>query len=418
MNNMITYMIYLWTFINIGRPQDIIIVLQKFAPGVIVAILSLLCYTMSRQSDSKYRKSVRNVVEFKLLMMFFLMLIISTPFGYYPRISIGFLKDFLLKFGLYLYLVIKVINTRERINGLIKTLFFCGLAMGAAAYLNQDSSPRVSIGSSYDPNDLAMLMVTIIPLGIIHLFMQVSVMSKLMFFSGTVFMLFAVVATQSRGGFIGLVVITASFIWIKIERLSRLKRIIPVVALVIAFASFASPAYIDRLTTIFDESTDEGTGQGSGRLLVWKRALVIAAANPILGVGPNAFESAYGDFLDNDKFPADLSRQATGVSKWQTAHNTILLVLVESGIPGLFLFLAINFGCIKNLVRVMKLPSDQNPNIGTMKMWSSALLVSFFGFHTCGMFLSQSYTSLLYVIYLLSGAILRQATGYNDISKS
>ena len=122
MRNFPVYMIYLWTFVDVGRPQDIFPVIGRFFPGVLAAALCLGAYIISGEGSREDCPSLWELPEAKLFAAFGIMMLISTPFGYYPRLSLEFMKDFILKFGLYLYLVMKLITTRERIVGLFGTL--------------------------------------------------------------------------------------------------------------------------------------------------------------------------------------------------------------------------------------------------------------------------------------------------------
>jgi O-antigen ligase len=183
------------------------------------------------------------------------------------------------------------------------------------------------------------------------------------------------------------------------------KKVFLILLSCLLFIAVAGPAYWNRISTIRDYEADD-----SGRILVWKRSLVIAASHPILGVGPDAFMTAYGDFLEKDRFPKELSRRTTGVRVWQTAHSAYLLVLVELGIPGLLLFLAINYRSLRNLRKIRQLDLSEAGELRTLQPWSHGLTISLIGFLTCGLFISQSYNSLIYLICALSGSILRILT--------
>ena len=405
MRNFSVCMIYLWTFVNVGRPQDIFPIIGKISPGVLVAALSLVSYLLSNERAQQNRLSIWDCPEVKLFVAFAITMVISAPFGYYPRMSLEFLKDFILKFGLYLYLVMKLITTRERVVGLFWTLLICGLAMGIAAFFQPESDLRTFVGTTYDPNDLAMLMVTILPLCFVPIFMPGKFQVKMASFIGTVFILIAIVATRSRGGFIGLIVITLAGLVLRIPNVSGSKKMFLILLSCLLFVAVAGPVYWNRISTIRDYEADE-----SGRILVWKRSLVIATSHPILGVGPDAFMTAYGDFLEKDRFPKELSRRTTGVRVWQTAHSAYLLVLVELGIPGLLLFLAINYHSLRNLRKIRQLDLSEAGKLRTLQLWSSGLTISLVGFLTCGLFISQSYNTLIYLICALSGSILRIIT--------
>lgn len=414
MRNLPTYMVYLWTLISIGRPQDIFPFLQDLYPGKIVAALSLGAFLLFNNEASKNGKSFWSFQDFRLIMAFAFMAVISTPFGYYPGMSVEFLGEFLFKFGLYLYLVIRLINTKERIEGFLYTIIISGVAMGVAAVLQQKTGGRTHVGDMYDPNDLAMLMVTILPISFMSIFVVKRLLAKILLLLCSTFLLVAITTTQSRGGFIGLVIVAICIIFIKIKKVSRIKRIIPIAILGFIFIYSMGGEYKDRIRSIF-ENTDEG----AGRILVWKRTLFIIKDHPILGVGPNAFMTAYGDYLANDRFEGELSRTSAG-GKWQTAHNSFLLVLAELGLPGLIIFVSILYLTFRNLRRIMKLPLADNEESKNIKYHATALMISLAGFLTCSFFLSQAYNGLIYVIFVLSNSMIRNCgdakTGYESLN--
>lgn len=47
---------------------------------------------------------------------------------------------------------------------------------------------------------------------------------------------------------------------------------------------------------------------GPNRIAAWKRSLGIDKDHPILGVGPDAFITAYGHYLESDKLTGEFSR--------------------------------------------------------------------------------------------------------------
>ena len=83
----------------------------------------------------------------------------------------------------------------------------------------------------------------------------------------------------------------------------------------------AGAAYKERISTIFEDVSS--LQAGSGRMMVWKRSLVIFSDHPILGVGPACFQTAYGRYLDKGWFKGDIWREAS-TGSWRVAHNSFL----------------------------------------------------------------------------------------------
>jgi len=107
-------------------------------------------------------------------------------------------------------------------------------------------------------------------------------------------------------------------------------------------------ASLDRLGTAYAELS--GGGNLTGRTDIWHDAFLRFLDNPILGVGSDAF--------------------ATVSEHRLVAHNSFLSVLVETGIVGLVLFVAL-FGIA--LFCTFKLPKLE------ANLWRTALLIWFLG---------------------------------------
>src|SRR5205823_14099218 len=81
---------------------------------------------------------------------------------------------------------------------------------------------------------------------------------------------------------------------------------------------------------------DIGAGSFGGRGVIWKAGLQQAQEHPLRGVGAGAFPAAIAPTLGH---------------RW-SAHETFLTVLVEEGIIGIVLLLAIAVGAAKRLQQV------------------------------------------------------------------
>ncbi|MFC1884334.1 O-antigen ligase family protein [Thermodesulfobacteriota bacterium] len=404
MNKLPVYMLYLWTFVAIGRPQDVFPALMAIHPGDIAAGLSIITYIIWGEKTKK----VLLYPEFKLFIAFFIIAAISTPLGVYPKWSLELITDFFLKIGILLYLVTQQVTTEDRIHGMLNTLVFSGVVMAVATIATTQEGIRASVGSTYDPNDMALLMVITLPLALTQALSTKKVIWKTVCFSGAVMCLIALIATQSRGGFMGLLVVGLFILFTKMPGLPKKKIVFASLVLALFFVIKMGSDYENRINTIFDDVSS--LRAGSKRMLIWQRSLVIASDYPILGAGPYCFNTAYGYYLENDKFVGELSPvyDEWAAYKWATAHNSFLLVLVEMGIVGLAIFLAIIFKTFINLRKINEEFSNRSESI-SLALQSIGIKISLIGFLVCGFFLSQSYNIIPYLFCFLSGTILRNA---------
>jgi hypothetical protein len=115
-----------------------------------------------------------------------------------------------------------------------------------------DSSFRgmgVEAGIFADPNDLALLFNTSVPLLLYFLFER---KRKLISLAGLILVLTAVMLTYSRGGFVGLCAVGVGYFLLSRKRGKGALPLIVVIAL--CFWVLAPQDYKDRISTIKDEA--------------------------------------------------------------------------------------------------------------------------------------------------------------------
>jgi len=393
-------MLCIWTFIHVGRPQDIFTFLLPYHIGDIAAAVTILSYYFTAQQ----RPQIRTYPEVRLFVLFLGLAALSAPFGYYPRKGLEFLLEFGVKIGIYLWLIAKLITTEERIQSILKTLMFSGFAMALSAILGAAAGGRIGGGATYDPNDLALILVTTLPIAIMLGLSSPSLRWKTICFGAAALNLIGIIATQSRGGFLGLLALGSFMLSVKLPSISKKKFILILSVLAMIFGTYLGAEYKERIQTIFEEDYSD-ISAGSSRIGLWRQCLHIARDHPILGVGPGAFSTAFGHYLESDKFPEELSRDQVG-GKWQTAHNSFLLVLNEMGLPGLLIFLTINIRSFRNCHRVRASPANHNLT-SDLRVQATTLQMALLGFLVCAFFISQTYNSLIYSFCFLSGAMVR-----------
>ncbi len=112
-----------------------------------------------------------------------------------------------------------------------------------------------------------------------------------------------------------------------------------VVLLLAGVLWFSQPA-VQRLTP---QAAAQDVHSGSFRLETWKGTLRMALANPILGVGPGAFEWRYPRYAS--------------VGFTRLAHNSYLDLMAEAGLPALLLLVAMGIGWLTRALQP-ELPAE------------------------------------------------------------
>jgi tetratricopeptide (TPR) repeat protein len=105
------------------------------------------------------------------------------------------------------------------------------------------------------------------------------------------------------------------------------------ILLVLATAFFSSPggrAFVREAESIFDPRT----GTNRTRIYMWEASLKMIRDHPLRGVGPGEFQYAYPAYRD----PAERGLHGYNIST-ENPHNDYFHIGVETGIPGLLMFL-------------------------------------------------------------------------------
>ncbi|MFT3756169.1 MAG: O-antigen ligase family protein [Pseudoxanthomonas sp.] len=228
------------------------------------------------------------------------------------------------------------------------------------------------VGIFSDPNDLGMLFVISLPMAI-YLGSRGGFLGlrRLFWFCGCLLLAYGIYLTNSRGSFLAVVAMTAVYIWI--QRGVIWAAMLGAGAMVVLRMM---PSRLDELNV--QESS------ASGRIDAWYEGMQMFIAHPVLGVGAGQFTEYH----------------------YLTAHNSIILVLAETGIIGFalwFAFVGCGFWMMYRIVRFEPEFKDEDDVVEWQEARTMALvlLVAQSGFFAAAFFLSRSYVILLYLLAAL-----------------
>ena len=276
--------LFLFCFVLYVRPYEFfpqVPLLQSIA--LILALATLAVYVPTQLAlEGKLTIRPR---EIKLLTGLLVIALLSVPLALDPMMAWnGFIDYF--KVVLMFLVLINVVRTERRLRllFLLVLIVSCVLAAGA---VNDYMAGRLDlggrrikgmIGGMFDnPNDLALHLVTIIPIAIALVFSSRALRKKLFYLCAATLMTAGVVVTFSRGGFLAMFCMAAVLAWRVGQRHKWIiAMVLPVV--LVAFIVFAPGGYRSRLATTNDDSS-------AMRLDDLKRSLFISAHHPLLGVG-------------------------------------------------------------------------------------------------------------------------------------
>jgi probable O-glycosylation ligase (exosortase A-associated) len=371
----------LFTIILYYRPYELstsLVWMQSSA--FVVAVFTLLFY-IPTQLGLHGNLTVRPR-EINLILLFLLAAVLSLPLAIEQTWAWNTFQTF-LKVVLMFIVMVNVVLTRKRLRALILLALFTSCILSASAVNDYRlgklalGNERIQglIGNLFDnPNDLALHLVTMIPLAIAFLMVSRSGIKKLIFAGAAVLMVAGVVATFSRGGFIGTIVIFGMLAW----RLSKRNKLLIATCLPVAlilFMIFAPGGYRTRLGTTADDSA-------GARYDELKRSIFVALHHPILGVGMNNYVN-YSNL-----------NHAT--------HNAYTQVASELGIPAMVIYIMFLIAPLKRLRRIER-ETISNREKSEFYYFAIGLEVSLIGYMTASFFLSVAY--LWYLYYLVAYTI-------------
>jgi len=306
-------------------------------------------------------------------------------------------------FGTTILVFLLVVASARHLVDIRRLLMFSAIGGAIFALMGpiQGLVPIRGFGAGgYDPNDSAMYLVSALP---ILVFFAVS--SKKL--SGKVFAglaafaaLGAIVATQSRGGFLGLAAVLI-FMLLFFRGIRVGTKILVVGVFCIGLAFTADAAYWERMETITEMDDGYGEGTVGGRTNIWKRGVGYMFQNPLTGVGIFNFPVAEGQSPEI----AEQIRRGIG-TKFSAAHSMWVQVGAELGIPGFLAFVGM-FGHVGwGLWGISKRRSRWRTDRETSLM-ASTILASLVGVAVAGSFLSNAYWAMVWAPLAMGVALMR-----------
>ena len=297
-----------------------------------------------------------------------------------------------VKYMIVSSVMIKIIDSDERIEFLLGVFAACGMGMALSTILNyfvmgrtfEESYRGMALESGIfgDPNDLAMLFNVTLP---ILLYFFTKKRKKVLCFMGLAVVITAIMLTYSRGGFLGLC--TVGFGFSLLMRRGKASYVLLVLAAGVLFWGLAPEKYKQRISSIREEAQiDQETGKYRGRIEGWKTGITEGMKRPVLGVG------------------AGCSYYMAGFSMrdWHAIHNSFIQVFSEMGILGLAPFVLLFFLPYKQFRGLRRLGQA---GLETHLERFRFLLLSLVAFAGTSFFLPQAYSP---IFYFLTGLILVQ----------
>lgn len=366
-----------------ARVHEVHPILWRWRPALLIAVIGG-AFALSRTSASVIRRAMHDRA-FRLCAAYVVWAAVTVPLSLYPGGSLDAIQGLLP--ALVVLLVILMCRPGPSVlERLLRGFVVLCTLTAAESLITGRATPegRLTGVGSFDPNDLAAVCAMAVPLAL-GLVTRDRGHRKVLWASSLALLLFVLVKTNSRGGFVALGIATLVFVAGQPGR----RRLIGAATCVVAAVTFWTLApndFRERMRTIRSVETDYNYSEYNGRRMVWKRAIGYTMRSPIFGVGIGAFPVAEG---------LECGRIRSSGCRWTATHNAYLQAASELGIPGLLLFLAIVGSGVRRSLRLWR--SDG----GVGALHRPELFAALLGWAVAAIFLSHAYFYLSFSLIAL-----------------
>jgi len=234
--------------------------------------------------------------EVNLVLLLTLCALLSIPLAIRPNEGYQAFIDQFGKAVLIFIVTVNAVSSERRLKGLLWLALAVSCTLSIAALLNYRAGLltvegyRVggSIGGMFsNPNEMALQLVTILPIAIGLLLGTRGLVSKVFYGACAALMAAGITVTFSRGAFLGLLGAIVVLLW-KIGRRHRLSAMMVVLIATASFIAIAPGGYGQRVLSIFNSDLDPNASSTLRRQVLW-RSIYVALRHPLLGVGIGNF---------------------------------------------------------------------------------------------------------------------------------
>ncbi|HEX8948212.1 MAG TPA: O-antigen ligase family protein [Dissulfurispiraceae bacterium] len=351
--------------IDYGRPQDIMPPIGSLRPGALI-VLVLSSFLL-------VKGGILMLLRNRQMMMtgaFVLLLAAYVPFAVNNYFAFMAARTMLLYVPFILSTVICV-DSVERLKKMI--LVFLVLMVYISAYGILHSG--VGSGNYFkDENDLSLFINMWLPFCYFGALHEKRWTGKTLYLLAMAAGITAVVASSSRGGFLGLACVML-VCWLYSAR--KLSALVALGMLALMLYAYAGDAYWARMDTM--TNTDAGTA--FERLKSWEAGWRMFLDNP-LGVGGENFQVRFPEYQ-----PDEFLRNMWG----RVAHSLWFTLIPELGIPGILIYSFLLFYNLKDVFFLKGLGSLPDADRRYLHSLSLSFLASMAGYFASGSFLSVLY---------------------------
>lgn len=262
--------------------------------------------------------------------------------------------------------------------------FWCVIYLFIAIFTIKNA-PKGPGDFTSDPNDACLALGMGIPFAYYALQQANLTRNKRLFYYLCLFLIFAgIVATNSRGGFLGMITGLLAIWWMSKSRVKTM--LYAMVGLLLTggiLLSVVPQSYVKDIESINDTEDDTRVE----RLRTWEIAWIMFKNNPLLGVGAGNFSSTVGHYQHLTSWWTGAQKSLNG----RVTHSSHFQVLSELGLVGSIIYGYIMFFVPLKLLKIYKRFDPNDTEQLQLKLFCQSLIASMGVFVIAGAFISVAY---------------------------
>jgi putative inorganic carbon (HCO3(-)) transporter len=393
-----------FTIILLLSPQNWVPVLKPLRIAFLAAGLGIGSLLWNRW---RYRRPLGLTREMLTCFALPAWAFLTLPLSYWPGGSVVTLTDLYIKAVIIFWLLPNAVTTKRGLMRLAAVLLLCTVPLAGTGvnnflsgnFITETDVARIvgyDAGLSGNPNDLALMLNLLIPLGIALFVGATRPAVRIFCLAALAIDVVGVIVTFSRAGFLALAAIALIY-FVKLIRRPGPDRAWAIAVLLLAILSLPllPSSYVDRVATVTDIDSDT-TGSSQIR---WRDTVAAAryvVEHPIIGAG-----------IGMDALALNTVRG----EKWNQVHNVYFQYAVDLGVPGIGLFLMLFYGVFQ-AARSSRRRLAQMTEHRDLFLLAEALEISLIVFAVSGPFYPVAYN---FYFYYMGGLALAARSVTNNI---
>tara|TARA_B100000408_G_scaffold138583_1_gene132801 strand:+ start:16655 stop:17902 length:1248 start_codon:yes stop_codon:yes gene_type:complete len=262
--------------------------------------------------------------------------------------------------------------------------FWCVIYLFMAVFTLKNA-PRGPGDFTNDPNDACLALGMGIPFVFYSLQQANLTRNNRFFLYISLFLIFAaIVATNSRGGFLGMITGLLAIWWMSKNRVKTM--LYAMVGLLLTggmLLSVVPQSYVKDIESINDTEDDTRIE----RFRTWEIAWVMFKDNPVLGIGAGNFSNTVRLYQHKTSWWTGAQKSLNG----RVTHSLHFQVLSELGLLGVLIYGYVMFFVPLKLLKIYKKFDTNDHEQLQLKLFCQSLIASMGVFVIAGAFISVAY---------------------------